>query len=384
MKIAILTNFSQPYHTGGAEKVVQQIAESMVNEFGDRCVIYTQYGGKRISHNGVDVIPIGNLNDETFIKILLAEKFDHIFIYSDWYFKLYAILANISKFDCAFSIVPVGFNRMRSSLPHNQVVKSLFMQNIDKFKVVVHSENYKDAEFCIANNISYSVIPNGIDLTEFQTDAKSLLRSKYNLSDSNLILFVGNFFPGKGQEFFIKISQELLARQFSHQICVISTTVNFAFANKLRESFISDVQKMHLPIVNLFDIPRADVVDAFIDADLFCMTSQQEVSPLVLLESMAAKTPWVSMNVGNSVDLRGGVCIEADSDRDGKKIFDDVILQKYVDTIVNILGSEERINTMTQEGWQQIQNVYNWEKIKLQYKELFHGKNIGCNACVQC
>jgi glycosyltransferase involved in cell wall biosynthesis len=42
-------------------------------------------------------------------------------------------------------------------------------------------------------------------------------------------------------------------------------------------------------------------------ADLFLFTSRVECAPLVILEAMAAGTPWVSHDVGNVSELAGGV-----------------------------------------------------------------------------
>jgi hypothetical protein len=53
-------------------------------------------------------------------------------------------------------------------------------------------------------------------------------------------------------------------------------------------------------------MPRENVVAALKDADLFWFGSEIECFPLVILEAMAAGTPWLSMDVGNVAELAGG------------------------------------------------------------------------------
>ncbi len=48
------------------------------------------------------------------------------------------------------------------------------------------------------------------------------------------------------------------------------------------------------------DLPREKVVDAFFEADLFVFASKVEYSPLVLFESAAAGTPFLTVPVGNA------------------------------------------------------------------------------------
>jgi len=56
-------------------------------------------------------------------------------------------------------------------------------------------------------------------------------------------------------------------------------------------------------------IPRSDLVAAYRAADLFLLTSQFEVAPLVLIEAMAASCPFISYAVGNALELEGGLVV---------------------------------------------------------------------------
>ena len=69
------------------------------------------------------------------------------------------------------------------------------------------------------------------------------------------------------------------------------------------------------------DLPREKVVDAFFEADLFVFASKVEYSPLVLFESAAAGTPFLTVPAGNAREIvrwtGGGWLCPADLDDRG-------------------------------------------------------------------
>ncbi|WP_300156624.1 glycosyltransferase family 4 protein [Solidesulfovibrio sp.] len=73
--------------------------------------------------------------------------------------------------------------------------------------------------------------------------------------------------------------------------------------------------------VLLADLPRAELVQAFFNADLFVFASNIEYSPLVLYEAAAAGLPFVTVPVGNSAEIArwtgGGWLCPAPVDRWG-------------------------------------------------------------------
>src|SRR5207302_2380480 len=69
------------------------------------------------------------------------------------------------------------------------------------------------------------------------------------------------------------------------------------------------------------DLPRSELVQAFMAADLFVFASNIEYSPLVLFESAAAGTPFLSAPVGNAEEIArwtgGGLICPAKIDARG-------------------------------------------------------------------
>ena len=110
MKIAICCNHSWP-HIGGSEKIVQQIAESMNQEFKHDVTIISDSAHKTRIHNNIKIVE-NPRNVQVFLKMLAT--FDHVLVYSDYFVYWPHIVANIENIKAKVHIALVGMNYMRS------------------------------------------------------------------------------------------------------------------------------------------------------------------------------------------------------------------------------------------------------------------------------
>lgn len=369
MKLLVCTNFAQPFHTGGSEKVIQQITESLYFEKEVHSTVLTKYGPKPVNHNGVDIIPSGHLNDEEFINLIEKINPDHLFVYGDLFFKWNCILQNSKRLKMDKSIVLVGMNYMRN--PVNKKVFDSFVSNKQDYKVIVHSKNYIDYKTCLDFQIPVTVINNSIDFSEFK-NSEFDFKKHYGIKTPNILLCVANFFPGKGQEFLPPIIRNIHSKRQDFTFVFISSTLSSEVGNARRKMLKSTCENMNLPVLFLNDIPRSHVIEAYLASDLFVFPSQQEVSPLVILESMAARKPWLSMNVGNVPELKGGVCINSSSFNSfGMLKFDGNVTNSFINTINKMLDDKMLCKSVGEQGFSQINEEYNWNSIKKQYQTVF-------------
>lgn len=369
MKLLVCTNFAQPFHTGGSEKIVQQLTENLHKYYGFSCVVFCQHGNRSIIHNNVKVVPVGTLSEESFIDAILEENPDHILIYSDWFFRFPSILRHLDKLRMSKSIAMVGMSKLRSHT--NSDLLDLFIKNSKQFRVIVHSEKYIDSNYCNKIGIPFSVIHNGIDFNEFvKTDFD--FRKNYNINSEKILLCVSNFFPGKGQEFLVPIINDVYKKYNNFTFVFISSTVSFEPANRLRKLVESNCSKFKLPVIFLNDIPRHDVVQSYFASDIFVCPSQQEVGPIVVLESMAAKKPWVSLGVGHVPDLVGGFVVKSGISNNGFIKYDSEVMKDFSDKIEMLLRDNVLCNSLGMDGFSQINRVYNWDTICKQYRDLFY------------
>jgi len=374
MKLVVCTNFAQPFHTGGAERVVQQITESLARDHGFDCSVFCQHGDSTKIHNGVKVVPVGKDSENSFIERLIAEKADHIFIYSDWFFRWPAILANTDKIVANKSIALVGMNRMRSSVPANAQVAEVFKKKHQNYKVITHAENYIDTITCKKWGIPVEVIHNAVDLNEFKSSGFEF-KKHYGIKSEKMLLCVSNFFPGKGQEFLPPIISRLHAKRKDFSFVFISSTLAFEPGNRMRSMVKSFCETKNLPVRFLNDIPREHVVQSYFESDAFVFPSQQECGPIVVLEAMAAQKPWISMDVGHIDQLSGGLCINAYCNRGEMKEFDAFVSSKFYEGMDRLLSDKELSGMLGKNGRVKVEEDYNWKKVSEEYAKFFGGKS---------
>jgi len=372
MKLAVCTNFAQPFHTGGAERVIQQITESMTKDYGMECVVFCQHGSNETVYNGVRVCPVGKLSEGDFLGRLVSEQADHVFVYSDWFFRWDLILNHVEKIPGKKSIGLVGMNRMRSSLERNAAVTEVFRRKHQHFKVLAHADKYIDARVCREWGIPVSIIHNAIDLVEFDKPRPEPqeIRLRLGVTTSKMILCVANFFPGKGQEYLLPIIKNISA-EHDVTLVFVSSTLAFIPGNRLQEMIRNNCQRMHLPVVFVKDAPRELVVQSYFGADAFVFPSQTECGPIVLLEAMAARKPWVALNVGHVPELRGGYCVEAHQGKGELLKFDEKVSKTFQEHIATLLTNEDLGKRLGIDGRTQVEEEYNWSKVKMQYRDFF-------------
>lgn len=368
MKLAIGVNHCVPYFVGGSERVVQQITDSMSKEYGMECHVFSPFAAADTVFRGTHVWK-PRTAEEMLFKIR-SLKIDHFHIYSDYFMAWPDILRKSEAYKCDKSISLVGMNNMRERLE----LKSLFKQKHQQFKVVTHSSDYLDYQTCQELGIPVTVIPNAIDLTEF-VDKGFSFREKYKIATSKIVLCVSNFYPGKGQEYLVKILESLNKKSVDFTAVFICTTVNFAPAKGLRANLAQYLATAPFASKILIDIPREDTIQAFLESDAFAFPSQIEVAPLVVLEAMASGLPYVSLNVGNVASLQGGVIIQGESKVEGKWQYSPKMLSEFESGLLHLLQDAEANQKLAEDGRKRIERDFNWEESKKIYHRLFTGKD---------
>jgi len=100
---------------------------------------------------------------------------------------------------------------------------------------------------------------------------------------------------------------------------------------------------------------RERVVSAVRQADVVLVTSSREASPLVVLESMAAGTPWVSMDLGCVRENSGGVVVSSPGE--------------MVSVTLELLKDPQRREQLGHEGRAAAIERHNWDRIAETYEK---------------
>jgi glycosyltransferase involved in cell wall biosynthesis len=358
MKLCIICNYGPP-HCGGSEEVIKNISKCLINQYDYDITIFARNYHKSSFWNGINLLPCPKGN----ALISQLNNFDHTFVYSDSQWNWEDIVKNINKIDSKVSVALVGAYHMRSNLD----VLNLVKKDIDKFNLITHSSATPDYEWCIDNKLVAEVVPNGVNLTEFQNDTIDF-REKYNIKEKYILLFAANFFYGKGFEVLPEICRNIAREDIA--FLSLSNTIKYPYDKTFLQK--TKQQSIGLNIRFLRDLPREDVIAAFNASDIFVSTSKKEVAPLVILESQAAGTPWISMDVGNTGERAGGIIIKnPDIDSKGYKVVNDKIVDKFAENIKSILLSNELRKQLISEGLKDIYQL-DWNDIVPEYNRIFN------------
>lgn len=134
------------------------------------------------------------------------------------------------------------------------------------------------------------------------------------------------------------------------------------------------------------DYPRQELVQAYMAADLFVFASNIEYSPLVLFESVAAGTPFLSVPVGNAEEIArwtgGGIICTAQKDERGYTRADPNVLALE---IAKAIEDPTKLASLGQSGHAAWKKHYTWDAIATQYEAVLRGvpiyKSRGTQVC---
>jgi glycosyltransferase involved in cell wall biosynthesis len=212
------------------------------------------------------------------------------------------------------------------------------------------------------------VIPNGVWTEEFDTNELTRHQLAPDIAEKRWILNVSNFFPGKGQEHISKIVANLPDPEQIAYIQV-SSDIDFAIGKQLEGQWRASSAKLKekgITVKLMKNIEREEVIGFFKQSNVFAFTSEKEVAPLVLLESMAASLPWIASNIGNAEGLKGGVLIPCMKDSRYHSVFNRRTYLLFANGIRTLWNSP----SVGEQGRQQIDQELHWDKILPQYKTL--------------
>jgi glycosyltransferase involved in cell wall biosynthesis len=118
--------------------------------------------------------------------------------------------------------------------------------------------------------------------------------------------------------------------------------------------------------------PRDFTVAAYQQANLFLFPSNIECSPIVLFECAAAGLPFLATDVGNSVEIAGwtggGKILPTDHTDAG---FSFANVKESAKVLYHLYLNEQVRKKMSEHSHDIWKRKYTWEKITLQYEELY-------------
>lgn len=199
------------------------------------------------------------------------------------------------------------------------------------------------------------VIPLGFDLTRFQENKgenRKQVRAEYNLTEDEVaIAIIGRFAPIKNHSFFFDVIEQVLQKGLSSvRIFVVgdgetrsmieqrAAALNERFGNKvILTSWIKDIARFNAGM------------------DIICLTSDNEGTPVSLIEAQASNVVVVSTNVGGVKDImldgETGFVVERGD------------LKEYAEKLGLLVENHEIRKIMSQNGWNYVRDKFHYLRL---------------------
>ena len=322
----------------------------------------------------------------------ILRKFDHLIFYAEKYRDIdfvrahgmthFSVLSNGAS-EVEFSVPKDLSFRQRYQIPessrvlltvgtmnghkgHREIAEAFARMHIDRQHFTLILNGNKMPRPMLEPNPSQKRDNLSDQFYRLFSSARKIFKRITELSNHSLNVFLEKGLQSVGQHIIKKV-----LRKFR----------GFIFGLSLKETdpisyWVLKSNRQSSKLVLKLDLPRPEVVQAFMAADLFVFASNIEYSPLVLFESVAAGTPFLSVPVGNAEEIAlwtgGGIICPANKDARGYTNVDPVELAKNIELIMADPLKLSKIGECGREEWQK---RFTWKVIAEQYESILKNSN---------
>lgn len=377
MKILHTTEFYYP-SVGGVQEAVRQLSERLAALGHEVTVATTKLPDRKFHHLcGVKIVDFnisGNRirgirgEKQKYIDYVLDSKFDVVVNFAAQQWTTDLLLPLLGKIQARKVFVPTGFSQLHSPL-YASYFKEMraWMREYDMN--IFLSGNYRDINFTRKNNIRrIKVIPNGASKKEFLPKPKINIRKILGIPDDHfLVLDVGSHTGLKGHSEAIRIFCKAGIENATFLLIGKKTKSIRGCFNRCR--LMKSVSGKN---ILLKDLTREETVAAFKSADIFLFTSKVECSPIVLFESIAAKTPFLTTDVGNAKEIigwtKGGILLPTRINKSGYSL---ALINESAKILKECYKNRNKLSLMARAGHAAWLERFTWEKITKEYERVY-------------
>lgn len=196
------------------------------------------------------------------------------------------------------------------------------------------------------------VVPNGLDWARYRRlPTRGALRARWNLGETPVVLFLGRLHFKKGLDLLIPAFDAVRRRVPEAQL-VIAGPQNDDYGKKVhnwvRERGLEAAVRFVGPLYG------HDVLQAYVDADVFVLPSYTENFGMTVIEALACALPVV---------ISDQVNIHAEVNRAGAGIVTRCDVNEVAVAIEALLNDAERRRSMGEAGRRLVQDRYTWPAI---------------------
>jgi glycosyltransferase involved in cell wall biosynthesis len=158
-------------------------------------------------------------------------------------------------------------------------------------------------ETCPVNPERVSVLPNGVDVTQFDPNIvdREKIRGEFNFKTYEIVLgMLARFTPGKGHEEFLQAAKDLNEDYNNLKYLIVGESSRGE--ERYTESIKELAEKYNLKNI-IFTGFRGDTAKILTAMDIFVFPSHSEAFGIALIEAMAMKKPSVCTNSDGVLDI---------------------------------------------------------------------------------
>lgn len=146
-----------------------------------------------------------------------------------------------------------------------------------------------------------SVIPNGVDSAKFKRIPQAEAREALGLpTNHKIVISVGGLNPVKGFDLLIRAFKVLLHQQSRRDYSLVIVGEG-PMRKQLEELIAEQGLNSHVRLPGM--VPHSDLHRWYSAADVFCLASEREGHPNVILEALACERPVVGAAVGGIPEI---------------------------------------------------------------------------------
>lgn len=372
---------------GGMQEVVRQLSERLV-KMGHEVTVATGFHPERkqniqsgvkieqfaISGNDVNGIKADAKEISRYKNFISDPRFDIVTNFAAQQWATDLALPVLKEIKAKKVFVPTGFSGLY--LPN---FKNYFEQMKTRMKEydmnVFLSDNYRDINFARENGVTAAtLIPNGAAEDEFLAESTIDIRKKLGIGEKDfLILHVGSYTGIKGHREALDI---FVRSKIKNGVLLMIGNDNEHFKRHLY--FHYSYFKLNLlrilkgKKVMITSLKREETVAAYKTADLFLFPSNVECSPIVLFECMAAKTAFLTTDVGNAAEIvkwsDAGIVLPTTIDKNGRSYAN---IDGSVEALNNLYDNDDKRKRLAENGFKTWKEKFGWQVIAKQYEDLY-------------
>lgn len=217
----------------------------------------------------------------------------------------------------------------------------------------------------IASENKVNVIPLGFDLQKFNqnlSEKRKIVREKFEIGEDQVaVAIIGRLAPIKNHSLFLE-TVDLLQKETEKKL------VFFIVGDgELRDEIAQKVAELSKKGVDIRMTSWIKDINEFnAGMDIICLTSNNEGTPVSMIEAQASQVPIVSTNVGGvqnvMIDNETGFIVPKNNAR------------IFADKLLVLIENEALRNEMGQKGWAFVKERFHFERLVMDmehyYKEL--------------